>query len=94
MFLASFPGFFIGIVLIFIFSLGLKLLPTGGIDTPQSLVLPAVTLSFNLRPGVSLSEAAACQIAPIRPGTACVPVNAGTYRASYDTFGLGLLYAF
>ena len=43
---------------------------------------------------VSLSEAAACQIAPIRPGTACVPVNAGTYRASYDTFGLGLLYAF
>jgi peptide/nickel transport system permease protein len=47
MLLASFPGFFIGIGLIFIFSLGLKLLPTGGIDTPQSLVLPAVTLSIH-----------------------------------------------
>ncbi|HEY3351929.1 MAG TPA: outer membrane protein transport protein [Polyangia bacterium] len=43
---------------------------------------------------VPLSEAAACQVAPIRPATACVPINAGSYRASYDTFGLGLLYAF
>jgi long-chain fatty acid transport protein len=43
---------------------------------------------------VPLSVAAACQIAPIRPASACVPVNAGSYRASYDMFGVGLLYAF
>lgn len=44
--LTSFPGFFVGMVLILVFGLGLKLLPTGGIGTPQHLVLPSITLAL------------------------------------------------
>lgn len=45
--LTSIPGFFIGILLIFIFSLWLGLLPTGGVGTPLHVVLPAITLSLH-----------------------------------------------
>ena len=44
--LQSFPTFWIGIMLILVFSLGLRLLPSAGVHGISSIVLPAVTLSF------------------------------------------------
>jgi peptide/nickel transport system permease protein len=44
--LTAFPNFFIGMVLILIFALGLKLVPTGGFGTPQNVILPAITLAI------------------------------------------------
>lgn len=44
--LQSFPTFWVGIMLILLFSLGLRLLPSAGVGTPAHLVLPAVTLSL------------------------------------------------
>ncbi len=41
----SLPTFWVGIMLILVVSVTLGLLPTGGIGTPQHLVLPAVTLA-------------------------------------------------
>ena len=41
---ASIPGFFLGMVLIYVFGLKLGLLPTHGIDKWQSYVLPVATL--------------------------------------------------
>lgn len=40
----SLPNFFLGILLILLFSLHLRLLPSAGADTPWHLVLPAITL--------------------------------------------------
>jgi ABC-type dipeptide/oligopeptide/nickel transport system permease component len=45
--LTALPSFFIGILLIYLFALYLKLLPTGGIGKPENLVLPALVLSFH-----------------------------------------------
>lgn len=44
----SAPTFFVGIVLILIFSFNLRLLPSSGKGTWQHLILPAVTLSTGL----------------------------------------------
>lgn len=44
--LQSFPTFWVGIMLILIFALGLGLLPSAGSGTPAHLVLPAVTLAL------------------------------------------------
>ncbi|MGW7548053.1 ABC transporter permease [Streptomyces sp. NPDC054770] len=44
--LQSFPTFWVGIMLVLVFALSLRLLPSSGVGTPQHLVLPAVTLSF------------------------------------------------
>jgi peptide/nickel transport system permease protein len=44
----SAPNFFVGIVLILIFSLHLRLLPSSGEGTWQHMVLPALTLSTGL----------------------------------------------
>ncbi|GHE79198.1 peptide ABC transporter permease [Amycolatopsis deserti] len=44
--LQSFPTFWVGIMLILLFSLGLRILPSSGVGTPAHLVLPAVTLSL------------------------------------------------
>lgn len=44
--LQSFPTFWVGIMLVLLFSLGLRLLPSAGVGTPAHLVLPAVTLSL------------------------------------------------
>jgi peptide/nickel transport system permease protein len=44
--LQSFPTFWVGIMLILVFALGLRLLPSSGVGTPAHLVLPAVTLSL------------------------------------------------
>lgn len=44
--LQSFPTFWVGIMLILIFALGLRLLPSAGARTPEHLVLPAVTLAL------------------------------------------------
>ena len=38
------PSFWLGIVLIFIFAVHLRWLPAGGMETPQSVVLPAFAL--------------------------------------------------
>ncbi|MCT8990509.1 ABC transporter permease [Chelativorans sp. SCAU2101] len=40
------PNFFLGILLILIFTLNLKLLPSGGFDHPVSLIMPALTLGL------------------------------------------------
>jgi len=41
----SIPPFFLGLILILIFSLGFKILPSSGIEGWKSFILPAVTLS-------------------------------------------------
>jgi peptide/nickel transport system permease protein len=41
----SMPGFWLGIMLILILAVHLHLLPTSGRDSPQSIILPAVTLA-------------------------------------------------
>lgn len=43
---ASVPAFWAGLLLIWLFSVHLDLLPTGGLSGPASLILPAVTLSL------------------------------------------------
>lgn len=42
----SMPEFWLGLLLILGFSLKLKLVPSGGADTPTSIILPAITLAF------------------------------------------------
>jgi peptide/nickel transport system permease protein len=49
----SAPNFFVGIVLILIFALELKLLPSSGRGGWQNLILPAVTLSTGLLAGTA-----------------------------------------
>jgi ABC-type dipeptide/oligopeptide/nickel transport system permease component len=44
----SVPNFWLGIMLILLFARGLQLLPSGGADTWQHLVLPATTLALPL----------------------------------------------
>lgn len=44
--LTAFPNFFIGMLLIYFFALFLKILPTGGIGTPQNLILPVISLAL------------------------------------------------
>ncbi|SDU53660.1 ABC transporter permease [Jiangella alkaliphila] len=44
--LQSFPTFWVGIMLILVFALGLRLLPSAGVGTPQHMILPAVTLAL------------------------------------------------
>lgn len=42
---STLPNFVLGILLIFIFSLKLRLLPSGSIGTPQHYILPIIALS-------------------------------------------------
>ncbi|WP_329084924.1 MULTISPECIES: ABC transporter permease [unclassified Streptosporangium] len=44
--LQSFPTFWLGIMLILVFALGLRLLPSSGVSGLSSIILPALTLSF------------------------------------------------
>ncbi|MCA1646759.1 MAG: ABC transporter permease [Chloroflexi bacterium] len=44
----SVPSFWLGIMLILVFARGLQLLPSGGADTWQHLVLPTITLALPL----------------------------------------------
>ena len=44
----SVPNFWLGIMLILVFARGLQLLPSGGADTWQHLILPAATLALPL----------------------------------------------
>lgn len=46
LFLASIPGFWLGIMLILALSLGLKLLPSSGVGTPKHLIMPVLTLAL------------------------------------------------
>ncbi len=49
----SAPHFFVGILLILLFSLQLRLLPSAGSDTPLHLALPAFTLATGLMAGLA-----------------------------------------
>lgn len=40
------PNFFLGILLLLLFTLTLQWLPSGGFDSPSSLVMPAITLGL------------------------------------------------
>jgi ABC-type dipeptide/oligopeptide/nickel transport system permease component len=46
------PGFWVGIVAIYIFSVYWRLLPTSGVGGPSNYVLPVATLAFFLLPGM------------------------------------------
>lgn len=46
------PGFWVGIVAIYIFSVNWHLLPTAGVGGPEYYVLPVLTLAFFLLPGM------------------------------------------
>lgn len=43
----SFPGFWLGLMLIILFAVTLHLLPVAGFNGPSSLILPALTLAAN-----------------------------------------------
>lgn len=49
----SAPNFFVGIMLILLFSLQLRALPSAGSDTPAHLILPAFTLATGLLAGLA-----------------------------------------
>lgn len=44
--LSSFPEFWVALVAIIVFALTLTIVPTSGMNSPQSIVLPALTLSL------------------------------------------------
>ena len=44
--LSSFPGFWVAIMLVMVFSIWFGILPTSGMGSPQSIILPALTLSL------------------------------------------------
>ncbi len=44
----SLPGFWVGVVLMLVFSRQLNWLPSAGLDSPQSLILPTITLALPL----------------------------------------------
>ena len=44
----SIPGFWLGLVLIQVFSVNLGLVPTGGLDSWQSYILPSLTLGCSI----------------------------------------------
>ena len=46
LFMASVPAFFLGLVLILVFCLGLRILPSSGLGSITSYVLPVVTLAL------------------------------------------------
>ena len=41
------PSFWVGLLLIWIFSVKLNLFPTSGMERPSSIVLPAITLALS-----------------------------------------------
>jgi peptide/nickel transport system permease protein len=46
LFTQSLPGFWVGVVLMLVFSQTLKLLPSTGLNSPAALVLPTITLAL------------------------------------------------
>ncbi len=53
MVIQSTPSFFFGLILIFIFSLTFRVLPTSGMGTWQHLLMPATTLAAYVAPAVA-----------------------------------------
>ncbi|MFZ4451634.1 ABC transporter permease [Salibacterium aidingense] len=47
-FLQSVPVFWVGLLLVLVFSITLKVLPTGGVGGPLYIILPAITLGTHL----------------------------------------------
>lgn len=52
----SAPTFWVGIMLILLFCVNWGLLPSAGVDTWQSYILPAVTMSFNLLASITRTQ--------------------------------------
>lgn len=48
LFLSSFPGFWLALMGIIVFSIMLGWLPTSGMNSPQSIILPSLTLSVGM----------------------------------------------
>ena len=46
MFMASMPGFFFGMLMMLLFSLKLRLLPSNGVETWKGYILPIMTVTF------------------------------------------------
>lgn len=46
MFMASMPGFFFGLLMMLLFSLKLRLLPSNGVDSWKGYILPVITVAF------------------------------------------------
>jgi len=56
---ASLPVFWVGLMLIFIFAVELRVLPSSGAESPKHIILPALTLSFFLMGNLTrITEAA------------------------------------
>ncbi len=53
LFLVSFPMFWLGLLLIIVFSLKLKIFPVSGMQGIKSIILPSVTLSIGMIPVIS-----------------------------------------
>ena len=92
------PAKFLSVVTVdmpkYMFSAGLSFKPheLWRIDVGYAFVYePATTVDLQATP---TAQNAACQITPIRPESACVQVNAGTYHQSYNVAGLALIYIF
>ncbi|MBI5478808.1 MAG: outer membrane protein transport protein [Deltaproteobacteria bacterium] len=78
----------------YMFSLGLsfKPHPMWRIDAGYAYIFEtATTVGLQATPS---EQNASCQLAPIRPASPCVQVNAGTYRQAFNLAGLALSYRF
>lgn len=49
----SMPGFWLGMMLVLVFAVGLRLLPVGGRGGPEHLILPSVTLAIYFAASIS-----------------------------------------
>ena len=47
------PGFWLGLMLILIFSVGLRMLPAFGADSPQAIIMPALCLGVGMAASLS-----------------------------------------
>jgi len=78
---ASMPSFWVGLLLIQIFAVGLNLFPTYGSDSPAHLVLPALTLALYVFPGLSrLTRASVLETLPQSYVTAARAKGMPEYR--------------
>ncbi|MHB0870670.1 MAG: ABC transporter permease [Chloroflexota bacterium] len=59
----SVPSFWLGLILILVFSVNLGILPTGGIGTPEQLIMPGLTLGlYSLGRVVKLTRSSVLEV--------------------------------